>query len=1201
MKKYFTFSLRWSIHKLYLFLLTAALGLNNNSVAQISKSILFTRLSQSTVVQQGNTQSLTEYIFTSNNAPVYTSLNAVDGGKNVPSWLSVNGNLLNGISYTANSEISFVFDATNLSVGKYSAVITASAHGYKSAVLTLYVNVTSADIISSNTIKINFQDSSTVPADGWLKDYGQAFGLRTSAGQGSGNTYGWLKRADNTPLDLTKNGSKRTSPSDVLKATLIHMQANDISSPSLTHTEGIWQCKVANGNYKVTVCVGDGSAINSSHSINIEQVNAIANFVPSTSNRFKEVTSAVSVSDGYLTVDAKGGANTKINYIIIDPDKSSRPSVLSVNPENNALNINENSSVSTSILRLPNSGINNTTITTSNVYLTEDGTGLSVPSTVNGTGGGDAITLVPNASLKLNTTYRFTITGGVKDLTDSSFIPYSSTFTTGSVSTKEINDIKFDKIALPNTVGQHSSLTMGPDGKLYALTIDGIIQRYVINPDGTLQNPQLIYTLQDEYGTRQPRLAIGLTFDPSSTAGNLVAWVTHSTFVFTNGPDLDGKLSRLSGANLGNIQDIVVDLPRSKKDHLTNSIAFGPDGALYFSQASTSAMGRADNTWGNREEHLLSASCLRLDISKINIFPLDVKTHESGGTYNPYAANAPLTLYATGVRNAYDLLWHSNGELYMPTNGSAAGGNTPASVAGTLRPDGSHYNGPVVPALANVQETQNDYLFRIKKGGYYGHPNSTRGEYVLNGGNPASPEDIARVSTYPSGTLPDANYRGYAFNFQQNKSPDGVIEYKSNTFNGALKGKILVVRYSQNNDIITLTPGGPNKDIVSSIEGASIAGFSGFDDPLDLTEDTSNGNIYVSEYGDNGKISLLKPDNNISVQKADNSLTPVADAHVRAGNFANTNYGNDTGLVVKTSSSNGFSRKTYIKFSLNGIANAGNLTSAKLRVYGHNTESSAPINIAVFGVLNDSWIENGINWNNAPAASASALSSVAVNGELKYYEFDITNFVKQQAAGDKILSLLLRDTSNSNSKVLFNSRENPNFPPQLIISQDQVNAPPQRVAYVAVVTNTNLAKSRAVNTNVQAPLVRRSSINKIPACDEPADTYSEDTIPVLPVAIAPLASDSFNLVSMNIMKPTVYPNPLQNFFHIRFPAYYAGKYHMQMIDVEGRIYELGNAVLQSGGTDLKIDISKMSMKPGLYFLRIISDSKPTDVLKLIIQ
>jgi glucose/arabinose dehydrogenase len=536
-----------------------------------------------------------------------------------------------------------------------------------------------------------------------------------------------------------------------------------------------------------------------------------------------------------------------------------RPSVVLVDPKNSSQNVSENASISTSILKLPNGGINNSTITSNTVYLTEAGTGALVASNVNGTGGGDAITLVPSSLLKLNTTYNFNITDGVKDLSGVSIIPYASTFTTVSASTNEIISVKFDKIDLPNARGHHSSLTVGPDGKLYALSIDGLIKRFAINSDGTLGNPDTLYSLQDEDGTRQPTLSVGFAFDPSSSPTNLIAWVTHCSFVFLNGPPWDSKLTRLSGANLQTVQDVVVNLPRSAKDHLTNSIAFGPDGALYFTQGSNSAMGSPDKTWNYRTEHLLSGTVLRLDVSKLRRLPLDVKTAEGGGTYNPYAANAPLTIYASGFRNAYDLVWHSNGNLYVPTNGSAAGGNTPASIQGVLRPDGSRYKGPSIRMLQNVQQTQSDFLFRVAKGGYYGHPNPLRGEFVLNGGNPTSSVDPAQVNDYPIGTKPDANWRGFSFNFQNNKSPDGAIEYKSNTFNGALKGKLLVVRYSQHDDIITLEPGGPNNDIVSSIDGTSIEGFSGFVDPLDLTEDVKTGNIYVSEYGGDGRIILLRP------------------------------------------------------------------------------------------------------------------------------------------------------------------------------------------------------------------------------------------------------------------------------------------------------------------------------------------------------
>ncbi len=139
-----------------------------------------------------------------------------------------------------------------------------------------------------------------------------------------------------------------------------------------------------------------------------------------------------------------------------------------------------------------------------------------------------------------------------------------------------------------------------------------------------------------------------------------------------------------------------------------------------------------------------------------------------------------------------------------------------------------------------------------------------RNEFVLNGGNPTAGVDPLEIPTYPVGTLPDRNYGGIAFNYGNNFSPDGIIEYKSTNFGGALTGRLLNVRYSAGDDIIVLTPGADGS-IVSSI--SNLATFDGFVDPLDLIENTANGMLYVSEYG-GSKITLLRPQEaNISANK----------------------------------------------------------------------------------------------------------------------------------------------------------------------------------------------------------------------------------------------------------------------------------------------------------------------------------------------
>jgi len=512
-------------------------------------------------------------------------------------------------------------------------------------------------------------------------------------------------------------------------------------------------------------------------------------------------------------------------------------------------------SFATTGLNLPNGALDAATVNSSTVKLFNDGTNLEFTNTtVNTTGGGDAIVLTANG-LAFGTTYRLEIGSGVEDITGASMQPFTKTFTT----TADIPDpsgIEFTQSVVASGAS-YSCLAIGPDDKFYGLVNNGLIHRWDINIDGTLSNQQVINSLQTAEGGS--RLAIHLAFDPSSTAQNLIAWVSHTTFGFGGEPDWEGKITRLSGANLQTVQDYVINLPRSAKDHVTNGLDFGPDGALYALQGSNSAMGEADGTWSFRPERLLTAAVLRIDLSAITSPPLDVQT-EDGGTYDPFAPGAPVTIFASGTRNPYDLVWHSNGQLYVPTNGSAAGGNTPATPANLgdvpQRIDGA-YTGGVVPAINGVSQTQNDFLFRCVEGGYYGHPNPTRGEYVLNGGNPTASSDPAQVNQYPVGTLPDPNYRGFAYNFLNNKSPNGVIEYTSNTFGGALAGKLMVVRYSGGDDIIVLTPGGVNQDIIDAETG--IPGFTGFNNPLDLCENTSNGDIYVSEYG-SGEITLLRPD-----------------------------------------------------------------------------------------------------------------------------------------------------------------------------------------------------------------------------------------------------------------------------------------------------------------------------------------------------
>ncbi|RDC63769.1 InlB B-repeat-containing protein [Adhaeribacter pallidiroseus] len=579
---------------------------------------------------------------------------------------------------------------------------------------------------------------------------------------------------------------------------------------------------------------------------------------------------------GNLASPAKGSKNTYV--VVVQQPINIRPYVTEVRPANGAGNVPLDQSISVDLKYPSGRSINGNTVNTNTVKLyTVDGNNqrtLVGGTAVNSTAGGDAITL--SATLKPNTTYEFLITNGVEDGFGNAIYPFASRFTTtgnvGEVPT-DLAGISFSEQTLvDNSFGQDgfTTLVIGPDRRLYAATSGGRIERWDISPDGSISNHITISPFEPAR-----RLLIGFKFDPGASAGNLVAWISHSSGAFNNVQDWTGKISQINLTDPAHplVTDYITNLPRSYKDHSSNSLDFGPDGALYFPQGSHTAMGLPDAAWGYRPERLLTASILRLDINlaRQQALPINVQT-EAGGTYNPYAPGAPLTIFATGVRNAYDLVWHSNGQLYVPTNGSAAGGNTLPLKYGTVWSNGQPYIGPDIPAMTDVRDTQNDYLFRVVAGGYYGHPNPLRNEFILNGGNPTAGVDPGEITWtingalfgYPVGTPTEPNYRGYAYDFGNNISPNGVIEYKSNAFGGKLRGKLLVCRFSGGDDIMVLEPGIYTGEIIQATEGIKIPGLRRpFSNPLDVIEDVQTGNLYISEYYDgNGdgkpRLTLLK-------------------------------------------------------------------------------------------------------------------------------------------------------------------------------------------------------------------------------------------------------------------------------------------------------------------------------------------------------
>jgi hypothetical protein len=165
----------------------------------------------------------------------------------------------------------------------------------------------------------------------------------------------------------------------------------------------------------------------------------------------------------------------------------------------------------------------------------------------------------------------------------------------------------------------------------------------------------------------------------------------------------------------------------------------------------------------------------------------------------------------------------------------------------------------------------------------------------------------------------------------------------------------------------------------------------------------------------------------------DRTLVPVADAYIRDGALARTNFGREPTLLVKRALLPSQSHVTFLRFSLADVP--ADVASAKLRLYGKRQVAS-PVTDSAFAVADNSWTERGLTWRNSPALGARQGSGTMVPSTAGYVEWDVTTFVRSQKTARKALvSLAVRmDALVGNTLDTFNSREAITNQPQLVVS-----------------------------------------------------------------------------------------------------------------------------------------------------------------------
>ena len=188
----------------------------------------------------------------------------------------------------------------------------------------------------------------------------------------------------------------------------------------------------------------------------------------------------------------------------------------------------------------------------------------------------------------------------------------------------------------------------------------------------------------------------------------------------------------------------------------------------------------------------------------------------------------------------------------------------------------------------------------------------------------------------------------------------------------------------------------------------------------------------------------------------------TADAYVRDGSNANTNFGTATSLQVKTTTVTGNNRDAYLKFSVSSLT--GMVRKARLRVFGGLNNPDAMI-LAAFGVASTSWSETGITFNNKPPMGSQELFEVNPITQVTpaIYELDVTDYVRNlRTGGASTISLGLHSTVNTEQFFSANSREASTNKPTLDIGLSTPTA-------LFVVGNTTLGPGdTAIRNRLQA-------------------------------------------------------------------------------------------------------------------------------------
>jgi uncharacterized protein len=155
------------------------------------------------------------------------------------------------------------------------------------------------------------------------------------------------------------------------------------------------------------------------------------------------------------------------------------------------------------------------------------------------------------------------------------------------------------------------------------------------------------------------------------------------------------------------------------------------------------------------------------------------------------------------------------------------------------------------------------------------------------------------------------------------------------------------------------------------------------------------------------------------------------DTYARDGASQNSNFGTNTLLDSRRSTTVGETRVAYVRLDTAGVT--GTIQSARVRFACRNAASATTL-VELLAVPTTTWSETALRWTNRPAVGAVLGSFSVTSTAHAWKEVDVTAYVNaERAAGRTAVSFALQPATNG-ELVYINSGEATSMRPELRIN-----------------------------------------------------------------------------------------------------------------------------------------------------------------------